>query len=47
MTAPAVMAGSAPSSGASATKATPRVAAVVHELPMASPTRPQMIAVAG
>ena len=47
MTAPAVMAGSAPSSGASATKATPSVAAVVQELPMASPTRPQTIAVAG
>ena len=47
MTAPAAMAGSAPTSGASATKATPSVAAVVQELPMASPTTPQTIAVAG
>ena len=47
MTAPAVMAWSAPTSGASATNATPRVAAVVHELPMASPTRPHTTAVAG
>ena len=47
ITAPAAIAGSAPTSGASATKATPRVAAVVHELPMASPTSPQTSAVAG
>jgi hypothetical protein len=47
ITAPAAMAGLAPTSGARATKATPRVAAVVHELPMARPTRPQTIAVAG
>ena len=43
-TAPAVMAAEAPISGASATSATPRVAAVVHELPIASPTSPQMTA---
>ena len=47
MTAPAAITGPAPTSGASATKATPSVAAVVHELPMARPTRPQMMAVAG
>ena len=47
ITAPAAMAGSAPTSGASATKATPSVAAVVHELPMARPTRPQTTRVAG
>ena len=34
MTAPAVITGFAPSSGASATNATPSVAAVVHELPI-------------
>ena len=33
--------------GANDTKATPSVAAVVQELPIARPTRPQMIAVAG
>src|SRR4051795_5975470 len=47
MTAPAVMAGSAPMSGAIATNATPGVAAVVQELPMARPTTPQMMTVAG
>ena len=47
MTAPAVIAGFAPSSGASATNATPSVAAVVQELPMVSPTTPQMSAVTG
>ena len=47
MTAPAVIAGFAPSSGASATNATPRVAAVVQELPIVSPTTPQMSAVTG
>src|SRR3954447_9744418 len=45
MTAPAAMTGSAPRSGASATNATPRVAAVVHELPMVKPTSPQMTTV--
>src|SRR5829696_8883070 len=44
-TAPAVITGSAPSSGASATNATPSVAAVVHELPIVSPTRPQITTV--
>ncbi len=47
MTAPAAMTGLAPTSGARATNATPKVAAVVHELPMDSPTRPQTMAVAG
>ena len=46
MTAPAAITGSAPRIGARATNATPRVAAVVHELPMASPTSPHTIAVA-
>ncbi len=46
ITAPAAMTGSAPRIGASATKATPSVAAVVHELPMARPTSPHTIAVA-
>ena len=32
--------------GASDTSATPRVAAVVHDLPMARPTIPQMISAA-
>src|SRR5829696_928204 len=44
-TAPAVITGSAPSSGARATNATPSVAAVVHELPIVSPTRPQITTV--
>ena len=47
MTAPAAIAGLAPTSGASATNATPSVAAVVHELPIARPTSPQTSAVAG
>src|SRR3954468_16438083 len=45
MTAPAAMTGLAPSSGASATNATPSVAAVVHELPITRPTRPQITTV--
>ena len=42
MTAPAVITGFAPSSGASAMNATPSVAAVVHELPIVTPTAPQI-----
>src|SRR6188472_3746128 len=41
-TAPAVITVDAPIAGARATRATPRVAAVVHELPIDSPTMPQI-----
>ena len=47
MTAPAAITGSAPTSGASATNATPSVATVVHELPIANPIKPHTTAVAG
>ena len=42
MTAPAVITVEAPMAGASATRPTPSVAAVVHELPIDSPTSAQM-----
>ena len=47
ITAPAVITGEAPTSGARAMNATPSVATVVHELPMASPVRPHTITAAG
>ncbi len=46
MTAPAVMACEAPMAADMPTKATPRVAAVVHELPVTMPTRPVSTAAA-
>ena len=46
MTAPAAISGETPMSFAIPTKATPSVPAVVHELPVTSPTIAQITAVA-